>query len=66
MNLSARTRDISLTGTRSGPVVVPGFGSIGPSRSAHHHWPERLHTPYAFEILPRLLLKVLSQFADSD
>ena len=66
MNLSARTRDISLTGTRSGPAVVLGFGSIGPSRSAHRHRLERLHTAYAFRILPRLLLKVLSQVADSD
>lgn len=33
--------------------------NIGPWGRDYHHWLERLHAPYAFEILPRVLLEVI-------
>ena len=33
--------------------------NIGPWGRDYHHWLERLHAPYAFEILPRVLLQVI-------
>lgn len=33
--------------------------NIGPWGRDYHHWLERLHTPYAFETLPRALLAVI-------
>jgi arginine utilization protein RocB len=38
-----------------------GFPTInlGPWGRDYHHWLERLHTPYAFEVLPRALLAVI-------
>jgi arginine utilization protein RocB len=33
--------------------------NIGPWGRDYHHWLERLHAPYAFEILPRVLLAVI-------
>ena len=31
--------------------------NIGPWGRDYHHWLERLHTPYAFDVLPRLVLR---------
>lgn len=33
--------------------------NIGPWGRDYHHWLERLHAPYAFEVLPRALLAVI-------
>ena len=33
--------------------------NIGPWGRDYHHWLERLHAPYAFEILPRVLIDVI-------
>jgi arginine utilization protein RocB len=33
--------------------------NIGPWGRDYHHWLERLHAPYAFDILPRVLLSVI-------
>ena len=33
--------------------------NIGPWGRDYHHWLERLHAPYAFETLPRVLLAVI-------
>ena len=32
--------------------------NIGPWGRDYHHWLERLHAPYAFEVLPKLVLHV--------
>ena len=37
--------------------------NIGPWGRDYHHWLERLHTPYAFEILPHVLLAVIEAVA---
>ena len=44
--------------------VMPQSGgypciNIGPWGRDYHHWLERLHAPYAFETLPRVLLAVI-------
>jgi arginine utilization protein RocB len=44
--------------------VMPRSGgypciNIGPWGRDYHHWLERLHAPYAFETLPRVLLAVI-------
>lgn len=38
--------------------------NIGPWGRDYHHWLERLHAPYAFETLPRLLLAVIEAVAE--
>lgn len=37
--------------------------NIGPWGRDYHHWLERLHAPYAFEILPNVLLSVIDAVA---
>ena len=37
--------------------------NIGPWGRDYHTWLERLHAPYAFEILPRVLLSVIEEVA---
>jgi arginine utilization protein RocB len=37
--------------------------NIGPWGRDYHTWLERLHAPYAFEILPRVLLSVIEAVA---
>ncbi|WP_421696388.1 M20/M25/M40 family metallo-hydrolase [Aestuariivirga sp.] len=37
--------------------------NIGPWGRDYHHWLERLHAPYAFETLPRVLLSVIDAVA---
>lgn len=48
--------------------VIPEPGgypciNIGPWGRDYHHWLERLHVPYAFEVLPRVLLSVIEAVA---
>ena len=38
--------------------------NIGPWGRDYHTWLERLHTPYAFEVLPRVLLSVIEAVAE--
>ena len=40
------------------PTRYPSI-NIGPWGRDYHHWLERLHAPYAFETLPRVLLSVI-------
>ncbi len=44
---------------------APGLPAInlGPWGRDYHHWLERLHAPYAFEILPKALLAVIEAVA---
>jgi len=37
--------------------------NIGPWGRDYHHWQERLHAPYAFDTLPRVLLSVIDAVA---
>ena len=37
--------------------------NIGPWGRDYHHWLERLHAPYAFDVLPRVLLSVIDAVA---
>jgi arginine utilization protein RocB len=37
--------------------------NLGPWGRDYHHWLERLHAPYAFEVLPRALLSVIEALA---
>ncbi len=37
--------------------------NLGPWGRDYHHWLERLHAPYAFEVLPRALLSVIEAVA---
>jgi len=39
--------------------------NIGPWGRDYHHWLERLHAPYAFETLPRVLLSVIDAVVKS-
>ena len=39
--------------------------NIGPWGRDYHHWLERVHAPYAFETLPRVLLSVIEAVAKS-
>ena len=39
--------------------------NIGPWGRDYHHWLERLHAPYAFETLPKVLLAVIAAVAKS-
>ena len=47
------------TGFDMPPAVGYPCINIGPWGRDYHHWLERLHAPYAFEILPRVLLSVI-------
>ncbi len=40
--------------------------NIGPWGRDYHHWLERLHAPYAFDVLPRVLLSVMAAVLDND
>ena len=46
----------------------PGYPviNIGPWGRDYHHWLERLHAPYAFDVLPRVLLSVMAAVLDND
>ena len=45
------------------PAGLPCI-NIGPWGRDYHHWLERLHAPYAFDTLPRVLLSVIEAVAD--
>lgn len=47
------------------PAGFPAI-NIGPWGRDYHHWLERLHAPYAFETLPRVLHAVLETMFESD
>ena len=46
------------------PAGYPSI-NIGPWGRDYHHWLERLHAPYAFETLPRVLLSVIDAVAEA-
>lgn len=48
--------------TLSEPAGYPCI-NIGPWGRDYHHWLERLHAPYAFETLPKVLLAVIDAVA---
>ncbi|MGH6855119.1 MAG: M20/M25/M40 family metallo-hydrolase [Aestuariivirga sp.] len=60
-DLAAASGNTPMWGTG---FVMPGTAgypciNIGPWGRDYHHWLERLHAPYAFETLPRVLLAVI-------
>jgi arginine utilization protein RocB len=40
--------------------------NIGPWGRDYHHWLERLHAPYAFEVLPQVLLAAMEAVFETD
>lgn len=64
-DLSACAANTPIWGT--GFVMPESAGypciNIGPWGRDYHHWLERLHAPYAFETLPRVLLAVIDAVA---
>lgn len=40
--------------------------NLGPWGRDYHHWLERLHAPYAFEVLPKALLAVIDAVVEGD
>jgi arginine utilization protein RocB len=40
--------------------------NLGPWGRDYHHWLERLHAPYAFEVLPKALLAVIDAVVAGD
>jgi arginine utilization protein RocB len=60
-DLSAAAANTPIWGsgfTMPDPAGYPCI-NIGPWGRDYHHWLERLHAPYAFETLPRVLLAVI-------
>lgn len=47
------------------PAGFPAI-NLGPWGRDYHHWLERLHAPYAFEVLPDALLRVITTTAETD
>jgi arginine utilization protein RocB len=60
-DLSAAEANTPIWGTSFAMPEAAGYPciNIGPWGRDYHHWLERLHAPYAFEILPRVLLSVI-------
>ncbi|WP_373504321.1 M20/M25/M40 family metallo-hydrolase [Aestuariivirga sp.] len=60
-DLSAAAANTPVWGTGFTMPESAGFPciNIGPWGRDYHHWLERLHAPYAFETLPRVLLSVI-------
>jgi arginine utilization protein RocB len=60
-DLSASAANTPIWGTSF--TLPPSAGypciNIGPWGRDYHHWLERLHAPYAFDTLPRVLLSVI-------
>jgi len=58
---------VNTPGCGTGFVMPEAAGypsiNIGPWGRDYHHWLERLHAPYAFETLPRVLLSVIDAVA---
>lgn len=72
--LGQATGDLSVAAANT-PIWGTGFVmlepagypciNIGPWGRDYHHWLERLHAPYAFETLPRVLLAVIDAVTES-
>ncbi|MBC8036135.1 MAG: M20/M25/M40 family metallo-hydrolase [Rhizobiales bacterium] len=60
-DLSAAAGNTPIWGTSFVMPEPAGYPciNIGPWGRDYHHWLERLHAPYAFETLPRVLLAVI-------
>lgn len=60
-DLSASAANTPIWGTSFTMPEPAGYPciNIGPWGRDYHHWLERLHAPYAFETLPRVLLAVI-------
>ena len=60
-DLSAAMANTPIWGTSFTMPEPGGYPciNIGPWGRDYHHWLERLHAPYAFETLPRVLLAVI-------
>jgi arginine utilization protein RocB len=64
-DLSIVAQNMPVWGTSFTMPEAAGYPviNIGPWGRDYHHWLERLHAPYAFEILPRVLLEVIEAVA---
>jgi len=64
-DLGAAAANTPVWGTSFTMPASAGFPciNIGPWGRDYHHWLERLHAPYAFETLPRVLLGVIDAVA---
>jgi arginine utilization protein RocB len=60
-DLAAAAANTPIWGTSFAMPAPAGYPciNIGPWGRDYHHWLERLHAPYAFETLPRVLLAVI-------
>jgi arginine utilization protein RocB len=60
-NVTAAAESTPIWGTSFTLAEPAGYPciNIGPWGRDYHHWLERLHAPYAFETLPRVLLSVI-------
>lgn len=60
-DLSVVANNTPIWGTSFTMLDAAGYPCInlGPWGRDYHHWLERLHAPYAFEVLPRALLAVI-------
>jgi arginine utilization protein RocB len=58
-DLEAAEANTPIWGTSFTLPVSPDYPviNIGPWGRDYHHWLERLHTPYAFDVLPHLVLR---------
>ena len=66
-DLSVAKANMPVWGTSFNMPEAAGYPciNIGPWGRDYHHWLERLHAPYAFDILPRVLLAVIEGVAKS-
>lgn len=64
-DLSAAAANTPIWGTSFSMPEPAGYPAIniGPWGRDYHHWLERLHAPYAFDTLPRVLLSVIEAVA---
>jgi len=64
-DLSAAAANTPIWGTSFTMPEPAGYPAIniGPWGRGYHHWLERLHAPYAFDTLPRVLLSVIEAVA---
>jgi arginine utilization protein RocB len=60
-NITAAAENTPIWGTSFTLAEPAGYSciNIGPWGRDYHHWLERLHAPYAFETLPKVLLAVI-------
>ena len=66
-DLSVAKANTPVWGTSFTMPEAAGYSciNIGPWGRDYHHWLERLHAPYAFDVLPRVLLAVIEGVAKS-